>query len=136
MKRVTGLGGVFFKARDPEKLYAWYERHLGLKRRRKQGAVVFGWRDAKSGDVGMTLWSLFPNYTEYFEPSHAPFMLNYRVADLRALVKTLRAEGVPVAKVREYPYGCFAWIMDPEGNRIELWEPPKAKPKKRSTKRK
>ena len=124
MGRVTGLGGVFFKTADPERLYAWYETHLGLKR--EGGGVMFRWRDKDSAEPGMTVWSLFKSDTKYFEPSAAPFMLNYRVDDLDGLLKRLRAEGVRVDDKRDDgEYGRFAWVMDPDGNRIELWEPPK-----------
>jgi len=125
MRRVTGLGGVFFKANDPNKLYEWYEKHLGLKR--EHGSVNFRWRGAEdTKEEGMTVWALFPKDTKYFDPSRASLMINYRVDDLDALLKVLRKEGVTIDEKREdYDYGRFAWIMDPEGNRIELWEPPK-----------
>jgi predicted enzyme related to lactoylglutathione lyase len=127
MKRVTGIGGVFFKAEHPAKLYEWYEQHLGIQREPHGGGASFRWREAEApGREGMTVWSLFPTDTKYFEPSRSPFMINYRVDDLDALLEALRAEGVEVDPHREdYDYGRFAWIMDPEGNRIELWEPPK-----------
>jgi len=121
MKRVTGLGGIFFKSEDPEKLYAWYEAHLGLKRESNE-AVVFKWRDAGDEKEGRTVWAIFAKRSKYFDPSPSQFMLNFRVEDLDALLAALRAEG---EKVEEYDYGRFAWIMDPEGNRIELWEPPR-----------
>ena len=126
MERVTGIGGIFLKASDPEKLYAWYEKHLGLKRDSSQ-AVVFKWRDfTDSRAAGMTVWALFPKDTPYFEPSRSSFMMNFRVNDLDGLLEILRQEGVEVDERREnYDYGRFAWITDPEGNRIELWEPPK-----------
>ncbi len=128
MRRVTGLGGVFFKANDPNKLYEWYEKHLGLKR--EEGSVNFGWRDKDDAEeIGMTVWALFPKDTKYFDPSRAGLMVNYRVENLDALLDVLRKEGVEIDPKREdYDYGRFAWIMDPEGNRIELWEPPKAAP--------
>jgi predicted enzyme related to lactoylglutathione lyase len=124
MERVTGLGGVFFKAENPEQLYAWYEKHLGLKR--NQGCVIFQWRHADDPDKkGTTVWSLFKKDTKYFEPSRASLMVNYRVGDLDALLEVLRREGVEIDPKREdSEYGRFAWIMDPEGNRIELWQPP------------
>ena len=128
MKRVNGLGGIFFKADHPEKLYAWYEKHLGLQRQ-AQEAVVFNWRQADDPEkAGMTLWSIFPKDTKYFDPSRSSFMMNFIVEDLDAVLAALREEGVEVDPRREeYDYGRFAWIMDPEGNRIELWEPPKKK---------
>ncbi|MDX1534643.1 MAG: VOC family protein [Thermoplasmata archaeon] len=125
MDRVTGIGGVFFKAENPDRLKAWYVRHLGLPSR-EDGNVMFDLQDeGESPRAGYTVWSPFPQDTDYFEPSEAPFMINYRVADLDRLLDQLRAEGVEVEdRVEEYPYGRFAWVMDPEGNRIELWEPP------------
>ena len=124
MKRVTGIGGVFFKAKDPEKLRAWYQKHLGLEFD-AYGSVTF---DCPAGEkeraAAQTVWSLFPSDTKYFDPSTAPFMINYRVEDLAALLEQLRAEGVAIEKpMEEFDYGRFCWVMDPEGNRIELWEP-------------
>ena len=124
MKRVIGIGGVFFKAQDPEKLRAWYQKHLGLEPD-AYGGVVF---HCPTGEIdrqtAQTVWSLFPNDTKYFDPSSAPFMINYRVEDLAGLLEQLRSEGVEVDERTEaYEYGRFGWIMDPEGNRIELWEP-------------
>jgi len=127
MKRVTGIGGVFFKAENPGRLYEWYEKHLGIQREPHGQGAAFPWRES-DGSEGVTAWSLFPKNTEYFAPSHASFMINYRVDDLDALLAALKAEGVEIDPKREdYDYGRFAWIMDPEGNRIELWEPPKGK---------
>ncbi len=120
MRRVNGLGGVFFKADHPDKLYAWYEKHLGLQRQ-EQEAVVFNWRQADDpGKSGMTVWAIFPKDTKYFDPSRSSFMMNFIVEDLDGLLAALREEGVEVdPKREEYDYGRFAWIMDPEGNRIE-----------------
>jgi len=128
MRRVSGLGGLFFKADHPDKLYAWYEKHLGLQRQ-AQEAVVFNWRQADDPEkTGMTVWAIFPKDTKYFDPSRSSFMMNFIVEDLDAVLAALREEGVEVDPRREeYDYGRFAWIMDPEGNRIELWEPPKKK---------
>jgi predicted enzyme related to lactoylglutathione lyase len=126
MKRVTGIGGIFFKAQDQKKLSEWYAKHLGLAPDPNYGGVLLHWREAENPErEGMTVWSLFPQDTKYFEPSRSPFMINYRVDDLDALLESLRAEGVEIAKREDADYGRFAWIMDPEGNRIELWEPPK-----------
>jgi catechol 2,3-dioxygenase-like lactoylglutathione lyase family enzyme len=123
MGRVTGLGGVFFKSDDPERLYSWYETHLGLKR--DEGGVFFRWRHKDDQTLGTTVWAIFKKDTKYFDPSRAPFMLNYRVDKLDPLLERLRAEGVPVDERREdSQYGRFAWVTDPDGNRIELWEPP------------
>ena len=126
MKRVTGLGGVFFKAKDPKAQYAWYEKHLGIQGQPGVGAM-FNWRDADDpAKTGMTIWSIFPETTKHFNPSTAPFMMNFRVDDLTALMQQLKDEGVvDDAKVEDSEYGKFAWVTDPEGNRIELWEPPK-----------
>jgi predicted enzyme related to lactoylglutathione lyase len=127
MKRVTGIGGIFFKSKDPNTLRAWYREHLGVESDGANGAA-FQWREADQPDrEGMTIWSAFPDDTRYFDPSAAPFMINYRVANLDWLLAQLREEGVAVdPKVEDSDYGRFAWIMDPEGNRIELWEPPAA----------
>lgn len=123
MRRVTGIGGVFFKAEDPEKMYEWYEKHLGIKRN-QDGYVSFSWRDEENpGEHGLTTWSIFSKNSKYFDPSHSPFMLNYRVENLDALLEALTAEGVTIDSRQDYSYGRFAWISDPEGNKIELWEP-------------
>jgi predicted enzyme related to lactoylglutathione lyase len=125
-KRVIGLGGIFFKANDPQKMYEWYEKHLGIQGKPDVGAM-FPWRRADDpAQESITIWSIFPHHTKYFDPSTAPFMINYQVEDLDAVLEALRAEGVTIDPKREdHEYGRFAWIMDPEGNRIELWEPPK-----------
>ena len=127
MKRVTGIGGIFFKTQDPQALYQWYEKHLGIPRAADGTSTTFEWREVDEPEVkGMTVWSIFPRDTRYFDPSAAPFMINYRVDDLDALLAALQEEGVQIDPHREdYDYGRFAWIMDPDGNRIELWEPPK-----------
>jgi len=125
MKRVTGIGGVFFKAKDPEKLKDWYRTHLGIES--ESWGAVFRWRDDPRADNGSTAWSIFPDTTKYFAPSTQPFMINLRVANLQELVTALQAEGVEVeAKLEESGFGKFGWVMDPEGNRVELWEPPAA----------
>ena len=126
MKRVTGIGGIFFKSDDSKKLYAWYEKHLGIKADPKSGAM-FTWREGDNPEQeGMTIWAIFQRENKYFDPSPAPFMLNYRVENLDALLEALRAEGVKMDEKRQdADYGRFAWIYDPDGNKIELWEPPK-----------
>ncbi|HKD11377.1 MAG TPA: VOC family protein [Thermoanaerobaculia bacterium] len=128
MKRVTGIGGIFFKAQEPEKLGAWYKEHLGLDVE-PWGGTQFPWRRDDAPDVrGSTVWTIFKGDTRYFHPSEKPFMINYRVDDLDAVLAALKTEGVTVdEKVEESEYGRFGWTMDPEGNRIELWEPPAAK---------
>lgn len=125
MKRVTGLGGIFFKSQNPIWLYEWYEKHLGIQRDDPSSAI-FHWRDPEQPKKkGMTVWSIFPSHTKYFGEGQQTFMLNYRVDDLNSVLKELRAEGVRVdPKVEEYEYGKFGWVYDPDGNRIELWEPP------------
>jgi len=127
MKRVTGIGGVSFKSDDPEKLYQWYEKHLGIQREPHGQGASFHWREADdSAKEGLTAWSIFPRKSKYFDPSRAGHMINYLVDDLDALLAALKEEGVEIDPHREdYDYGRFAWIMDPDGNRIELWEPPK-----------
>ncbi|MBF8297098.1 MAG: glyoxalase [Bacteroidetes bacterium] len=123
MKRVTGLGGVFFRCTDPEKMKDWYRTHLGIESDKYGG--MFTWRNPDDpGKTCITAWSPFPDSTEYFKPSDKQFMFNYRVENLRALLDELRKEGVTVVgEVEEFEYGKFGWIMDPEGNKIELWEP-------------
>jgi predicted enzyme related to lactoylglutathione lyase len=129
MKRVTGIGGIFFKAQDQEKLYQWYEKHLGIQRDLGGQGAAFHWRESENPEQeGLTAWAIFPENTKYFDPSPSKCMINYRVDDLDALLEALKNEGVQIDPKREdYDYGRFAWIMDPEGNRIELWEPPKEK---------
>jgi predicted enzyme related to lactoylglutathione lyase len=120
MERITGIGGVFFKARDPHALAAWYQQHLGIPLDAGQTYATLS--SAAAGEV--TVWSLFPETTRYFEPGTAPFMLNYRVSDLDAMLNQLRAAGAQVEeRVEDYDYGRFGWASDPEGNRFELWEP-------------
>ena len=124
MKRVIGIGGVFLKAKDPETLRAWYQKHLGLEPDAYGGVVFHCPESEPERQTAQTVWSLFPSDTKYFDPSSAPFMINYRVENLAALCEVLRSEGVEVEeKTEDYEYGRFGWIMDPEGNRIELWEP-------------
>jgi len=120
MEKVTGIGGVFFKARDPKAMAEWYRHHLGIAS--QEGHANFEWRDSQ-GRQGSTAWALFPAKTDYFGPSGASCMINYRVADLADLLEALRKAGVTIEKCEDYDYGRFAWITDPEGNRIELWEP-------------
>lgn len=125
MSRVVGIGGIFLKARDPDALRAWYRDHLGLDVQ-PWGGVSFPWHTPERPALdGVTVWSVFPDSSTYFAPSTAPFMVNYRVEDLHAVLAALRAEGCDVdPKVDESEYGKFGWVMDPEGNRVELWEPP------------
>ena len=123
MKKVTGIGGVFFKCDDPQKMRDWYSKNLGLPA--DQYGANFEWYQNPDGtQKGSTQWSPFAANTKYFEPSAKEFMINYRVENLEELVEQLRADGVTVTdKVESYAYGKFVHIMDPEGNKIELWEP-------------
>lgn len=123
MTRVTGIGGVFFKAKDPADLRAWYKRHLGIDVQ-DWGGAVFHWVNADGAPLaGTTVWSIGSG--DYFAPSTASFMINYRVADLHDLLITLRAEGCNVVdKTEDSEFGKFGWVMDPEGNKVELWQPP------------
>ena len=125
MKRVTGIGGIFFKAKDPKALGDWYRKHLGIDVA-DWGGAAFVWRGEHNPEgVGTTIWSPFAADTQYFSPSDAPFMINYRVEDLHALLAVLRAEGVQVDdKTEESEFGKFGWVIDPEGNKLELWQPP------------
>lgn len=124
MKRVTGIGGVFFKAKDPKALGEWYRQHLGMNVE-DWGGVAFRWADDNASGSGTTIWNPFHADTDYFAPSSAPFMINFRVADLHALLAALRAEGCEVLdKVDESEYGKFGYVLDPEGNKLELWQPP------------
>lgn len=121
MAKVTGLGGIFFKSRDPSALAAWYAEHLGLPVD-DWGGVRF---DEDEGRAGYTLWSPFAADTQHFAPSTQPYMINFRVDDLDALLTQLRAAGVTVdERVDQSEFGRFGWIMDPDGTRIELWQPP------------
>lgn len=123
MKRVTGIGGVFFKSEDPERSKAWYKKHLGIESGQYGG--VFEWRHAAEKEKkGYTAWGPFKKDTKYFDPSEREFMINYRVANLEKLLESLREEGVQVVgEIEEYEYGKFGWIIDPDGTKIELWEP-------------
>jgi len=122
-KRATGIGGIFFKCKDPKKMRAWYQTHLGLNT--NQYGTVFEWRQgADTTKKGFTQWSPFGEKTKYFEPSTKDFMINYRVADLEWLVAQLKSAGVTITDTIEtVEYGKFVHIMDIEGNKLELWEP-------------
>ena len=123
MKRVTSIGGIFFKCKNPAAVREWYEKHLGLNT--DQYGTSFEWRHAEdSSRVGFTQWSPFSESTNYFEPSEKEFMINYRVENLRLLVDELRKEGVTIVdEIETFEYGSFVHILDMEGNKIELWEP-------------
>lgn len=123
MKKVTGIGGIFFKCKDPGKMNEWYKTHLGLNT--DQYGAKFEWREGgDASKYGVTQWSAFPEQTKYFEPSTREFMINYRVENLELLVEELKKEGVTIVDTIEtYDYGKFIHIIDVEGNKIELWEP-------------
>ena len=125
--RVTGLGGIFFRAKNMKNLQAWYKAHLGLPLDPAWGGCAFDWRDAHNPEqTGATIWSAFPANTKYFGPGRQTFMINYRVADLKKVLAQLKREGVWVdPKTEESEFGKFGWIKDGEGNRLELWEPPR-----------
>ena len=125
MKRMTGIGGVFLRARNSKKLSEWYRKHLGIPV--KGGVSAFAWRALTNPKrKGHTVWALFPNDTNYFGRKKQVVMMNYRVKNLRKTLDALRKERVKVdRKVEESNYGKFGWIFDPEGNKIELWEPPR-----------
>ena len=124
MERVTGIGGVFLRAKDPTSLMAWYREHLGVESSFEFG-TVFAWREPADADPGGgTTWALFPDDTTYFGPMTQASMVNYRVRDLDAMLEQLRGAGVDVdERVGVMEFGRFGWATDPEGNRFELWEP-------------
>jgi predicted enzyme related to lactoylglutathione lyase len=123
LKRVTGIGGIFFKCKDPNKMKDWYKAHLGLET--YQYGTTFEWRQgADPTKKGFTQWSPFTESTKYFEPSAKEFMINYRVENLETLVEQLKKEGVTITdNIESFEYGKFVHILDMEGNKIELWEP-------------
>ena len=125
MRRVTGIGGIFFLAKDPVALRAWYREHLGIDVQ-EWGGTAFTWVDA-AGDPtqGTTVWSIGAASGDSFAPSTSTFMVNYRVEDLAALLQALREEGCNVLeKTDDSEFGKFGWVLDPEGNKVELWQPP------------
>lgn len=122
MEKVLGIGGVFFRARDPKRLAAWYHQHLGIPG--ESDWAEFAASDPTRPDPhARTTWALFPEDTDYFGPTRQACMINYRVANLDRMLEQLRRAGVAIEKVEDFDYGRFAWITDPEGNRIELWQP-------------
>jgi predicted enzyme related to lactoylglutathione lyase len=125
MKRVTGVGGLFMKCKDPKALKEWYKERLGV-------GEVFEWRDKENSEIiGQTAMGFFPEKTEYLKPSEKDFMFNFRTDNLEALLEELKKEGVQVVgNIEVYEYGKFGWIMDPEGNKVELWEPVDEEPNK------
>jgi predicted enzyme related to lactoylglutathione lyase len=125
MKRVTGIGGIFFNAKDPVALRAWYKKHLGIDVQ-EWGGAAFSWTDGSGNPTkGTTTWSIGAADNNYFAPSTSSFMVNYRVEDLASLLQALRQEGCNVLeKTDDSEYGKFGWVIDPEGNKVELWQPP------------
>ena len=125
MTRVTGIGGIFFHAKDPVALRAWYKEHLGIDVQ-DWGGTAFVWADAEGHPAnGSTIWSIGAADGDHFAPSTSSFMINYRVADLDALLQALRDEGCDVLEeTSDSEYGKFGWVVDPEGNKAELWQPP------------
>jgi predicted enzyme related to lactoylglutathione lyase len=122
MKKVTGIGGIFFKCNDPKVMKDWYDKNLGFGN--ELWGTNFEWREAESEKKGSTVWSPFAATTKYFEPSTKDFMINYRVEDLAGLVEQLQKDGVTlVDEIQDSEYGKFVHILDPEGNKVELWEP-------------
>ena len=120
-KRVTGIGGIFFKTKDPKTTKDWYNKHLGLNT--DQWGSTFWWKDKEGNDCS-TQWSPMKDDTDYYEPSKKQFMINYRVENLEELLEELKKEGVEIlGEMQTFDYGKFGWIMDPDGNKIELWEP-------------
>jgi lactoylglutathione lyase len=125
---VTGIGGVFFRADDPERVSAWYEEHLGIPAG-PSGTTFLWWEHDDPAVEGRTVWAAFPRNTDYFGPGDQEFMINYRVRNLDRLLERLTSAGVrQVDTLEEYVYGRFAWVLDVEGNRVELWEPPAGTP--------
>ena len=125
MRRVTGIGGIFMSAKDPQVMREWYKKHLGIDVQ-AWGGAAFTWADADGNPIkGTTAWQIGPADGKHFAPSKSTFMVNYRVEDLAGLLKTLREEGCNVLdKTDDSEYGKFGWVMDPEDNKVELWEPP------------
>lgn len=124
MAKVTGIGGVFFKARnDAKELSAWYEKNLGIKLEDWGGAIL-NWQEDTAEDKGLTVWNVAKKDTQWFSPSDSSFMINYRVDDMAGMIEQLKAGGVEIFQGPEsHENGKFAWIIDPEGNKVELWEP-------------
>lgn len=125
MKRVIGIGGIFFKAKNPKKLAAWYKEHLGIPIDESYGGYTFDWtNDNQRPDKGYSIWSPFEQDTTYIKPSGKDFMFNFIVDDLETLLTVLADEGIDqIDSMQDTEFGKFAWIMDPEDNKVELWEP-------------
>ena len=124
MKKVTGIGGIFFKTKNAKALNEWYVKHPGFTQA-DDGGILFEWRNTDAPEQkGYTVWGTFKENTNYFEPSQKDFMINLRVENLEGILEELKKEGVQVVgEIEKYEYGEFGWVIDPEGNKIELWEP-------------
>ncbi|MDF2447766.1 MAG: hypothetical protein K0R26_270 [Bacteroidota bacterium] len=123
MAKITGIGGVFFKTQNPKELAEWYTKHLGLDLESWGGAII-KWQNDKADDTGLTVWSVAAEDTKWFLPSESPFMINYRVDNMEEMLHQLKEADVLIQKGPEYhENGVFAWIMDPAGNKLELWQP-------------
>ena len=123
MAKVTGIGGVFFKAQDPKKLSAWYMEHLGINIESWGGGII-SWEADKKPDNGLTVWNLAKADSTWFAPSESSFMINYRVDNMDEFLQQLQSAGIAIHQGPEqHDNGKFAWLMDPEGNKVELWEP-------------
>ena len=124
MAKITGIGGVFFLANGKgSELLDWYATHFGLSRE-DWGGVILNWKDDRAEDGGMTVWHVADSDSEWFGPSKSPFMINYRIDDMAEMVEQLTSAGIEIIQGPEYhENGVFAWIMDPAGNKVELWEP-------------
>lgn len=123
MAKVTGIGGVFFKTQNPKELGEWYKQHLGLDLESWGGAIL-RWEKDQASDKGTTVWSVAPNDTKWFSPSESSFMINYRIDNMAEMLEQLKVGNINIVKGPEYhENGVFAWIMDPAGNKLELWEP-------------
>ena len=125
MKKVIGIGGIFFKSKNPTELAAWYKKHLDLPIDDNYGGYTFNWKNnEKRPSKGYTIWSPFTKDTDYIKPSAKDFMFNFIVDDLKALIKELRSKEIEIlGEIEDTEFGLFGWIMDPEGNKVELWEP-------------
>ena len=123
MARAIGLGGIFLKARDPRTLGAWYKEHLGLAVEDWGGAILKFSDDPTPKESAYAVWSLFPETSKHFGPGVQTYMVNFRVDDLDGLLASLRAAGCAVEEKKEDDFGHFGWVTDPEGNRVELWQP-------------
>jgi predicted enzyme related to lactoylglutathione lyase len=124
MKKVTGIGGIFFTAKDPAALNEWYQTHLGINIGPYGASFIWKEDEEETASTGMTQWTIYAKDTDYFAPSQSSFMINYRVHDLEALVAALKSAHIPLLdEIATYDYGKFVHLLDPEGNKIELWQP-------------